>query len=137
MQINKTADLAILLYDRYAKARSEYMRAVFLDEERNVICKRILGHGDKGTVNFYPSQAVAAAVKAKAAYAVLSHNHPSGIMAPSDLDIKLTRTMDSEFARVGVELYDHIIMMPYGGWFSFKSEGIMPKRVKLRKKGAK
>lgn len=61
MTVNKTADLAILLYDRYAKARSEYMRAVFLDKERNVICKRILGHGDKGTVNFYPSYAVAAA----------------------------------------------------------------------------
>ncbi len=137
MQINKTADLAILLFDRYAKARSEYMRAVFLDKERNVICKRILGHGDKGTVNFYPSQAVAAALKAKASYAVLTHNHPSGIMAPSDLDIKLTKTMDREFRSVGVELYDHIIMMPYGGWFSFKDEGVMPKRVRLRKKGAK
>ncbi len=137
MTVNKTADLAIMLYDRYAKARSEYMRAVFLDKERNVICKRMLGHGDKGTVNFYPSYAVAAAVKAKAAYAVLSHNHPSGIMAPSDLDRKLTKKMDAEFSKVGVELYDHIIMMPYGGWFSFKDNDIMPKRVKLVKKGTK
>ena len=53
MTVNKTADLAILLYDRYAKARSEYMRAVFLDKERNVICKKILGHGDKGTVKVH------------------------------------------------------------------------------------
>ena len=50
------------------------------------------------------------AFRNKAVYAVLSHNHPGGIAAPSSDDVITTREIANLFAGVNIHLADHIIV---------------------------
>jgi DNA repair protein RadC len=57
------------------------------------------------------------------------HNHPSGSLAPSDADIRLTRRL-AEGARIlQINMLDHVIVGQSfegrPGYFSFKEAGLI------------
>lgn len=53
---------------------------------------------------------------------ILSHNHPSGNLTPSDADINLTRKFRDFGNMIGVRVLDHIILTP-NGYMSFADDG--------------
>jgi DNA repair protein RadC len=55
---------------------------------------------------------------------ILSHNHPSGSMKPSDSDIQLTRKIADAGKLLDIHVLDHIILTENGS-YSFASEGIL------------
>ena len=54
---------------------------------------------------------------------VICHNHPSGRLTPSDSDKALTIRLRSALELIGIQLLDHIIINPDGGWLSMIFEG--------------
>lgn len=67
----------------------------------------------------------AAAVKAMATGIIMAHNHPSGILRPSQEDINLTRKLRAAGEALGITFLDHLILAPYGGFYSFGDEGML------------
>ena len=63
------------------------------------------------------------ALKSLASGLILSHNHPSGNLTPSDSDIKLTNKFKEACGLLDISLLDHIIISPFGGKYSFLDEG--------------
>ena len=63
------------------------------------------------------------ALKSLASGLILSHNHPSGNLTPSDSDIKLTNKFKEACSLLDISLLDHIIISPFGGKYSFSDEG--------------
>lgn len=63
------------------------------------------------------------ALKSLATGIILSHNHPSGNLAPSDSDVKLTNKFKEACSLLDLSLLDHIIISPFGGRYSFSDEG--------------
>ena len=55
---------------------------------------------------------------------VVAHNHPSGNLKPSPLDIDLTRHLKEGAALIGVSLLDHLILTR-DGYFSFTESGML------------
>lgn len=55
---------------------------------------------------------------------VLSHNHPSGELEPSDADKRLTRKIKEAFTVMDMSLCDHIILTGTG-YFSFCDNGMI------------
>lgn len=55
---------------------------------------------------------------------ILGHNHPSGQLKPSDLDIKLTNQLRDAGKMLEVTILDHLIIGD-GKYFSFADEGMM------------
>jgi DNA repair protein RadC len=55
---------------------------------------------------------------------ILCHNHPSGKLAPSQLDIDLTMRLKSAGELLEIKTLDHIIVTEKG-FYSFADEGIM------------
>ena len=51
-----------------------------------------------------------AALRSDAVYAVLTHNHPGGVAAPSAEDASTTRTVANLLASVGIHLENHLIV---------------------------
>ena len=49
------------------------------------------------------------AIRERAACMVLMHNHPSGVIVPSNADIELTRNMGLSGQMLGINVVDHII----------------------------
>ena len=55
---------------------------------------------------------------------ILSHNHPSGQLKPSDADIQLTKSIKEAGKILTIELLDHVIISN-DGYFSFADEGLL------------
>ena len=61
-------------------------------------------------------------VSCNAKYAVLAHNHPSGIALPSEVDITVTKRLIETCSLIGVKLLDHIIFSDTDRTFLSKYE---------------
>ncbi|NJK93763.1 MAG: hypothetical protein HC905_01490 [Bacteroidales bacterium] len=64
------------------------------------------------------------ATKALAQGIVISHNHPSGTLSPSDPDRELTRNISHALKTVKINLLDHLIFTNVG-YYSFADEGTL------------
>lgn len=66
---------------------------------------------------------------------VLAHNHPSGLLVPSEADIDLTARLHEAAGLVGVRLTDHLIMAPSGDYWSMANAHAMsfppPRRAEV------
>lgn len=63
-------------------------------------------------------------MKKKYAYAIIAHNHPNGMVAPSHADIEVTEDFKKILAMRGADLRDHIISS-LGEYYSFWEHGIL------------
>lgn len=64
------------------------------------------------------------ALVAQASGFIISHNHPSGNLLPSQADIDATSNLLAQSRIMGISLLDHIIISPKG-FFSFKERGLI------------
>lgn len=64
------------------------------------------------------------ALKAGASGMIVSHNHPSGNVNPSQADIQLTQKLKEGGKLLEIQLLDHIIMTSES-YYSFADEGIL------------
>jgi hypothetical protein len=63
------------------------------------------------------------ALKASAVSIILSHNHPSGNLKPSDADLKLTNKVKDAAKLMDITVLDHIIVTQ-DGYTSFADDGL-------------
>ncbi len=56
---------------------------------------------------------------------ILVHNHPSGKLQPSDADKKLTNKIKKASKLFDINILDHLIFAPDGGYYSFSDNGIL------------
>jgi DNA repair protein RadC len=64
------------------------------------------------------------ALKTLATGLILAHNHPSGNLKPSEVDIQLTKKVKQATKLMDIEVLDHMILID-GRYFSFTDEGIV------------
>jgi len=55
---------------------------------------------------------------------ILAHNHPSGVVTPSESDISLTKHLRMILSHVDVRLLDHFII-GQGEPYSFATAGLL------------
>jgi len=102
-------------------------------EEFVVIClnraNRMLGWakissgGLSGTVAD-PKVIFQIALKSNASSIILAHNHPSGSLQSSEMDIRLTRKNKEAGLMLDLQALDHIILTTEG-YYSFAEEGCL------------
>ena len=78
------------LMARFRGALQERVLLVCLDRQRRITCTAWLSSGDADSVQLPVKEAIAQAVRLKARWVVLCHNHPSGNALPSRQDIEAT-----------------------------------------------
>ncbi len=64
------------------------------------------------------------ALKCAASSIILSHNHPSGNLKPSQADIDITRKIVKAGQLLDIQVLDHVIMTNES-YFSFADEGLI------------
>lgn len=64
------------------------------------------------------------ALKCLASGVILAHNHPSGELKPSKVDIDLTQKLKEAAKLMDINLLDHLIIT-ISGFYSFADEGII------------
>ena len=71
-----------------------------------------------------PKRIFQTALKSNASGIILSHNHPSGNLIPSDADCKITRKVKEIGMLLEIAVLDHIIISA-DGYYSFADEGTL------------
>jgi len=102
----------------------EEFKVMLLNRQNRVLGVLNVAQGGLSEVMVDPKVIFSAALKACASGIILSHNHPSSELMPSEADIRLTRKMLDGGKLLEIEVHDHIIISAYG-YYSFADEGMM------------
>lgn len=92
----------------------EVFAVLLLDSQHKIIGFHEMFRGTISSATVYPRELVKLALKHNAAALVMTHNHPSGNPTPSQMDIKLTKSLSEALALVDVKVLDHIIVATQG-----------------------
>lgn len=111
-------------WDRNRIELLEEFKVMLLNRQNRVLGVLNVAQGGLSEVMVDPKVIYSAALRACASGIILSHNHPSSELKPSDADIKLTRKLSEGGKLLGIEVLDHIIISAYG-FYSFMDEGMM------------
>ncbi len=101
----------------------EYLVALYLNARQELLAKEIVAIGGLNVNMVKPREIFSPAVSLPCAHVVLSHNHPSGDVQPSDADVQFTQRMKEAAELLGFNLLDHVIVGQQG-YFSFYQSGI-------------
>lgn len=88
----------------------ERFAAIFLDQGRRVLGKKVFEGGSRTRTTLYPRILFKAALEFDATGIVLAHNHPGGTCLPSPQDRELTRRVAEIGESLEIRLLDHLIV---------------------------
>lgn len=102
----------------------EFVKVLLLNSQSEVLgCMQVAEGGLRGVYVDIRS-IMQAALIANASEIILSHNHPSGNVAPSSEDRTLTWALDNACQVMNILLADHIILSPYQ-YYSFTDDEVL------------
>lgn len=93
-----------------AQKMHEVFLCLYLDTKNCLIASEELFRGSLTETAVYPREIVRQALHNNAAALIVAHNHPSGLIEPSDADISLTLHLQQSLALIEVRLLDHFIV---------------------------
>jgi DNA repair protein RadC len=110
---------------RLAEELNEVFGCIFLDNRHRVIAVEELFRGTIDGASVHPRVVVQHALTAHNAAAVIFyHNHPSGIVEPSQADLRITQRLKDALALVEIRVLDHVIVS-FEGSTSLAERGLL------------
>lgn len=116
-----------LTWDQNKIELMEQFKILLTDNKSNALGLVDIAGGSINACIVDPRLLFSAALKAKASGIILSHNHPSGNVVPSEFDKKLTEKICQGGEILNIAILDHLIVAPHD-YYSFADNGIMPKQ---------
>jgi hypothetical protein len=111
----------------------EHCVALYLDGAHQVVSYSIISIGTANMSVVHPREVFQRAILAGAISIIIAHNHPSGVLTPSDEDHKVTQRLKDAGEILGIKLLDHLILPgPFQKWplvFFPKSFDLIPQEM--------
>jgi len=104
-------------------ARESFI-VVFLNGNNRLISTEAIFQGSLTSSAVYPREVIRKALKNHAASLIISHNHPSGNLKPSQDDITITNKLREACKTMEITVHDHVIITAQG-YYSFADNGIL------------
>ena len=101
---------------------NECFYVILLDNKRSILHYELLSRGTLNQTFVYPRRIVELCIYHNAISIIIAHNHPSGILYPSDADLKLTRQINDALKHININLLDHFIVSG-DNFYSFAEKG--------------
>lgn len=108
--IEKPGDANDLLVAKFHGQKYESFVCIFLDIKGRILAVKELFRGTVDRAAVYPREILRQCMELNAAKVIISHNHPSGDVMPSDSDIEITKQIKFLLNVAGIELSDHIVV---------------------------
>ncbi len=127
-RIKSSSDIAKLLFENWNKNTIELhesFKVILLNNSNTV--KGIFEMSSGGLTGTLVDLRIlfAVALKTLATSIIVSHNHPSGNLKPSQSDIRLTNKIKKVSELLDIKLLDHLIITPNKEYYSFADDGIL------------
>ena len=104
--------------------KKEHLAVFYLNSRTEVIKREIVSVGTLDAAMVHPREVFENAIKLSAHSVMIAHNHPSGVLSPSEADIRLTSKLVNAGHLLGIEVKDHIIISKTS-YESMKLNGFM------------
>lgn len=104
------ADLAAYCRTLYLGVNVERFYVLCLDTKLTLLSSVLISQGTPSEVSVQPRVILQELVRQNATGAVISHNHPSGSLQPSQEDIDITLEIQKVLNAAGIRLYDHVLI---------------------------
>ncbi|WP_321469586.1 DNA repair protein RadC [Halarcobacter sp.] len=108
----------------FSNKSQEHFITIYLDGANRVLETRVNFIGTLNQSLVHPREIFKRAIELTCASIIIVHNHPSGILSPSDEDINITNRIKEASKILGIELLDHVIISVFG-FYSFRSEELL------------
>ncbi len=122
--IRSSKDAFHIMYPLIADLPHEEFWVLLCNRANKVIRKEFIGRGGINAVMVDVRIVLKAALDHMASGIILCHNHPSGTLKPSDVDIKLTQKMVEAARLFEIIIMDHLIIAE-NKYLSFADEGLL------------
>ncbi len=96
----------------------EHLYLIILDKQKNIIHQVNLYKGNENSVNYSSLQIIKEVLLHNGHFFYIVHNHPSGILEPSQDDIFFTINLINESRKMKITMLDHLIISE-NGYYSF------------------
>ena len=126
-KITSSADCFGIIRNQWNNGDINYRESfavLLLDRSNRCLGIRWISNGGISGTIADPKMVFQAALKANASSIILTHNHPSGNMRPSDNDIKLTKNMVGAGKFLELNVLDHLIICD-NEYYSFADESLI------------
>jgi len=104
----------------FRNSKKEHFVAFYLDTQSRLIERQIISIGTLNNSLVHPREVFEPAIKLSASSIIIAHNHPSGVLVPSQEDKKVTERLKQAGELLGIEIVDHVILSKLG-FLSIKS----------------
>ncbi|MBL0741072.1 JAB domain-containing protein [Chryseolinea lacunae] len=126
-KISSSKDAGALLMQSWDMSKIELVeqfKILFVNRANRVLGIYELSTGGMSATVVDPKLIFVAALKVGASGIILSHNHPSGNLTPSQADISFTKRISEGGKLLEIQLMDHIIVTSES-YYSFADEGLL------------
>lgn len=106
----RTAQQAYEHLKSMANLQKEQLRGLYLNSRYQVIHEEIISIGSLTANIVHPREVFQPAIEYGAVAIIVAHNHPSGVVEPTEDDIKATDQLIAAGKVLGVDLLDHLII---------------------------
>ena len=121
-KISSSNDAYQLLKPKMEHLSSEQAWVIYLNKKNSVLSIESISSGGISATIVDPRLIFKRALELHSTSIILSHNHPSGQLKPSNSDIELTKKIKSGGSSLDIQLLDHLILSDRG-FYSFADEG--------------
>lgn len=121
-QILSSVDSYKIIAGDLMDLHNEEFWVLLLNNNNRLIKKVRISNGGMAGVIVDPKVLFKIAIDNRAAGIILAHNHPSGHLEPSELDLKITAQLIAAGALLEIKVHDHLIIAD-DQYYSFADEG--------------
>jgi DNA repair protein RadC len=114
LEITGEQDIYNLVRDEMVSSDREILLSVLLNGMNRIIGVENVAMGGLNSCIWSPREIFKSAILANAAAIVVCHNHPSGPLAPSSQDLKMTDKLVKAGKLMGIMIHDHLIISREG-----------------------
>lgn len=90
--------------------KKEYFVAFFLDVRNQIVKREIISIGSLNASIVHPREVFEPAIRSYTSQIIVSHNHPSDDINPSQEDITITKRLIEAGKIIGISVIDHVIV---------------------------
>lgn len=120
-----TFEILNSVYDRETIEHIESFYCLLLNRQNKVIGVHLVSVGGISGTVVDIRVVLQAAILSNASAIIVSHNHPSGNVTPSEQDILITQKIKEAAKVMDILLVDHMIISAEGIYYSFADEGLI------------
>ncbi len=113
---------ALPYLDKMRRSSREQFVALYLNARHELVHQETISIGTLTRSLTHPREIFHPAITHLAASILVSHNHPSGDLTPSQDDLSMTKRLEEASEILGIPLIDHLILTTTGV-YSFREHG--------------